>query len=321
MFSLVPQRMYKARNKLHAVWFLFLGISAVLHGILITLLFFAYHYDTIVANITLHKDMPLVRFAPMSAASSVVSQPIKKSVGSLTGTKTATSVAQAQPKSKPTPVVAAPKVQVQEIVKEKPKGTRAALISETAVRKSKDTKSKDKTVKDKNKKKEKPLVVAKTKPVTKDKEIVTKDVPKTAVVEQKSVEPNREEKIEVVQQPIAVPNEEQVAVNADMLPQDLAMGDNCEVALGQTIDDPRLFQYYTQLQTAVSDTWKPPLGISDECVCDVLVQLDLKGLVKEIKVVKSSGVLIYDIAARNALQDAKMPKWSYGKTITVSFKQ
>ncbi len=308
MSYLVPRG--KTYSKRYAVLFLFLAASALFHGVLLALLFFVYHYDTVVSGITLHRNMPLIKFAPGGTSKpkslSVINAPaatVKKSVAAVAS----------KPKATVAPVVTPP---VEEVKKEKPKGTRAALISGKS-----EKKPVKKDAEKKRKQKEKKELLEKSKPIKKENSPVVKEVAKAPVATQKVENPVATvQETKPVTEPVATtnvsPNEAQVT-NQEA-PE---LGQEVEVALGETIDDPKLLQYYIQLQNVVSDAWKPPVGISDECVCDVLVMLDLQGKAKEVKIVKSSGVLIYDIAARNALQDAKMPKWTYGKTITISFKQ
>jgi len=313
MSYLVPRS--SMHSKRYAVLFLFIGISALFHGILFALLFFAYQYDTVVSNITLHRDMPVIKFAPSGSASAKVA---RAAVQTVYAAKPAQSVQQKPKTATPSVSVAQPIIEEKKV--EKSKGTRAAIISGTAQKKAqkkekvqKDTKKELKKTSDKIKQTKKDTLSALP---AQSKETVTE--PKAEQSAPKILEKNgTPEKITAAQEQ-ALP----VAVNSTAVGEgNPEIGDECAFGIGETIDDPRLAKYYAQLQTAVSDSWKPPVGISDECVCDVLVMLDAQGNAKEIKVVKSSGVLIYDIAARNALQDAKMPKWAYGKSITISFKQ
>lgn len=317
MSYLVPRS--SMHSKRYAVLFLFIGISALFHGVLFALLFFAYQYDTVVSNITLRKDMPVIKFAP---SGSPAPKGARAAIQTVAGTKPVQSVQQ-KPKTAASSVsVAQPIIEEKKVEKaEKSKGTRAALLSETAqIKAQKKEKVQKDTKKDLKKKSEKITQVKKSSQST-------LPVPSKEVVAEKKVEqpvPKILEKNEIPEK-ITTTQDHALPV-ADNLPACMAegspeIGDQCAFGIGETIDDPRLAKYYAQLQTAVSDSWKPPMGISDECVCDVLVMLDMQGNPKEIKIVKSSGVLIYDIAARNALQDAKMPKWAYGKSITISFKQ
>ena len=286
-----------------------MAASAVFHGVLLALLFFVYHYDTVVSGITLHRDMPLIKFAPAGTSKpkllSVINAPaaaVKKSTAGVAS----------KPKATVAPVVTP---SVEEVKKEKPKGTRAALISgkseKKAAKKDAEKKKKQKEKKD----------LEKSKSIKKENAPVVKEAVKVPVATQKVENPVATvQETKPVPEPVSTtnvsPNEAQVC-NQEV-PE---LGQEVAVALGETIDDPRLVQYYTQLQRSLSDVWKPPHGVDQECACEIMVQIDWNGTIQDVKIHKSSGVLIYDIAARTALQDAKLPLWTRGRTITVTFKQ
>jgi len=75
------------------------------------------------------------------------------------------------------------------------------------------------------------------------------------------------------------------------------------------------------LQKELAKCWKVPIGVSHDCVCQIRAVVSWDGVVKELDVTKSSGVLMYDVAARSALYTMKMPAWSKGKSLTITFKQ
>ena len=45
------------------------------------------------------------------------------------------------------------------------------------------------------------------------------------------------------------------------------------------------------------------------------------GKIEDIKIIKSSGVMMFDISVRQAIFAMKMPQWTYGKPFTINFKQ
>ncbi len=75
------------------------------------------------------------------------------------------------------------------------------------------------------------------------------------------------------------------------------------------------------LQKELTNCWKPPIGVPQDCVCQIKVAVNWDGTIKELAVAQSSGILMYDVAARSALYTMKMPSWSKGKSLTVTFKQ
>jgi hypothetical protein len=76
-----------------------------------------------------------------------------------------------------------------------------------------------------------------------------------------------------------------------------------------------------QLQKELVQKWQPPIGVSSDCCCDISFSVSKKGIVQQLKMIKSSGVLMFDISARQALFAMKMPQWTYGKPLIISFKQ
>ena len=75
------------------------------------------------------------------------------------------------------------------------------------------------------------------------------------------------------------------------------------------------------LQKELANCWKPPIGVPQDCVCQIKVAVNWDGTIKELAVAQSSGILMYDVAARSALYTMKMPSWSKGKSLTIMFKQ
>ncbi|MGB8367164.1 MAG: hypothetical protein WCD44_02290, partial [Candidatus Babeliales bacterium] len=75
------------------------------------------------------------------------------------------------------------------------------------------------------------------------------------------------------------------------------------------------------LQKELAHYFKPPIGVPADCICQIKVMVDWSGIIKDLTVMQSSGILMYDVAARSALYTMKMPSWSKGKLLTVIFKQ
>lgn len=76
-----------------------------------------------------------------------------------------------------------------------------------------------------------------------------------------------------------------------------------------------------QLQKELVQKWKPPIGVSPECMCEISFCVNTSGGIENLKMVKNSGVVMYDISARQALFAMKMPQWTHGKPLIISFKQ
>lgn len=76
-----------------------------------------------------------------------------------------------------------------------------------------------------------------------------------------------------------------------------------------------------QLQKELVQKWQPPIGVSPDCNCDISFFVNKQGTIENLKMVKSSGVMMFDISARQALFAMKMPQWTYGKPLIINFKQ
>lgn len=77
-----------------------------------------------------------------------------------------------------------------------------------------------------------------------------------------------------------------------------------------------------QLQEAVQRElqtyWKPPIGHRG-LTCNVTVMVDWQGVISEITIAQSSGVLMFDMSAEQALSAMTFPKTAWGKNITITF--
>ncbi len=69
----------------------------------------------------------------------------------------------------------------------------------------------------------------------------------------------------------------------------------------------------------LSQQWSPPPGIPDGTNCELLVNIDTRGMIHEVTVSKSSNILLFDIAAQSVMHESKCPRWTWGKTIAVTF--
>jgi len=76
-----------------------------------------------------------------------------------------------------------------------------------------------------------------------------------------------------------------------------------------------------QLQQTVMAHWAPPPGVDDACFCTLAFRVDWGGEIQDVEVREASGVLMYDIAAKCALNETKLPSWARGKNLTITFRQ
>lgn len=147
------------------------------------------------------------------------------------------------------------------------------------------------------------------------KEVVKVEPPK---IEPKKIEPEKTEPIKEsakVEPPKKIVKEiiDVQQITAPVIPENAHISHNYREA--------EALRMQAQLQKEVVKQWKPPIGVSPECSCDISFFINTKGGVENIKIIKNSGVMMFDISTRQALCATKMPQWTYGKTLTFHFKQ
>ena len=140
----------------------------------------------------------------------------------------------------------------------------------------------------------------------------SKDTPKPAPapVETKKEEPKIEPPKEVA--PVAKALDIQQAITP-VIPENAYVSDNYR--------EVEALRRHAQLQNEIIKCWKPPFGVSPTSACDISFSVSTTGAVQDIVITKSSGALMYDISARQALYAMAMPKWTYGKQLIINFKQ
>lgn len=77
----------------------------------------------------------------------------------------------------------------------------------------------------------------------------------------------------------------------------------------------------TKIQQAIRKQWKPPIGLSKELACTISITVSSAGHITAATVTKSSGILIYDIAARSAVAQLSIPASIRNQTFSITFKQ
>lgn len=71
----------------------------------------------------------------------------------------------------------------------------------------------------------------------------------------------------------------------------------------------------SKIQHAIIQSWTPPVGLEQGISCEMKIVVSADGAADTIEVVKGSGVLVFDMSARAALQEIEFPKEVQGKTI------
>jgi len=160
--------------------------------------------------------------------------------------------------------------------------------------------------------------ISKSKTESKPKKEVLKpkekpQAPKIAQVEPKKVEEKKLESLPPVE-------EQKIAQMIDQVaPEDQALvGDNV-VYVGQ--HEYEALEVQRQIQQEAQRCWKAPLGIAADVACQIVVHVDHDGKVREVVIAKESGILMYDVRARQAVSQMEFPRGSWGKEVVVYFKQ
>jgi len=74
-----------------------------------------------------------------------------------------------------------------------------------------------------------------------------------------------------------------------------------------------------EIESEVAKHWRAPVGLSKDLACTISVIIDWGGSVKKVTVTKSSGALMFDIAARTAIGKSCIPRSAYGKEVNINF--
>lgn len=144
------------------------------------------------------------------------------------------------------------------------------------------------------------------------KKVAEKPVPKK--------EPVKEPVVEKKQQVSELPKVAESAAPAQQLPEhlDLAVGKEGVI---EGADSTLVFfeAEYRALYENLSDQWAPPAGVPAQSQCTITIVLDRDGEIDDMLVDNSSGMLVFDVAARAALSEVEFPRFAWGKSITVTF--
>ncbi len=97
--------------------------------------------------------------------------------------------------------------------------------------------------------------------------------------------------------------------------------DTKSIAIKVGYRDVEAMRLYAVLQKKLAKHWHPPIGMIKDYSCQIKILINWSGQIQELEMVQSSGILMYDIAARSALHEMHMPDWVRGKSIIITFAQ
>ncbi len=104
------------------------------------------------------------------------------------------------------------------------------------------------------------------------------------------------------------------------LAKQVVQSEQKDVAIRVGYWDIEALRRYNVLQKELVKYWRPPIGVLDGCSCKIKIFVSWDGSILEMDMIKQSGVLMYDVAARSALFAMSMPRWAQGKSITITFE-
>lgn len=131
-------------------------------------------------------------------------------------------------------------------------------------------------------------------------------------------EPVKAQKSEPIKENLPVSSEivqsaEELNVNANVSQADLEE----PIILGQ--EEFEAMQIYQSVHAEIAQHWHPPAGLHPQKSVILLATVDGKGTVTKTQLEQSSGVLVYDMAARMAVQQGKFQKELWNQQIRLHF--
>ena len=175
----------------------------------------------------------------------------------------------------------------------------------------------------------------KSKPKVKPKKVITKkEIPKSAP--KKIIEPKKKVvQKKVIQKSVAkkpVRKIEQKKVSQKVVKEIKSVPQKEITAQAQTPNNESIdvndvtfvgyrdldkLQLQSKIQQAVETFWSPPVGMPKKTKCELQVTIKNNGQVAKAKVVASSRVMAFDLAARSAIHKTKFHRDVWGKQIMV----
>lgn len=128
-----------------------------------------------------------------------------------------------------------------------------------------------------------------------------------------------QQKKEAMPVPLEKVVEEHIANEVSVQDHVLAVNSDATqpVYIGQAERDFLLM--HEQIQHELEQCWRPPAGIKTHVACHIRVIVDWCGKACKTSVEQSSGIRIYDMSARSALNALAFPRSAYGKEIVIHF--
>lgn len=99
--------------------------------------------------------------------------------------------------------------------------------------------------------------------------------------------------------------------NASALPD----SNSGPMIIARSARDAALLAVHLAIQDELLRVWHPPVGIDESVACTVRVNIDAEGTIQSLELTQPSGILLFDISARAAIQQAVWPRAVWGNTL------
>jgi outer membrane biosynthesis protein TonB len=87
------------------------------------------------------------------------------------------------------------------------------------------------------------------------------------------------------------------------------------IMIARSASDAAALAVQLEIQEELLRVWRPPVGIDEGVSCTITVTLDDTGAAQTVEIVKPSGILLFDVSARAAIQQAVWPRAFWGATL------
>ncbi|HEV2916903.1 MAG TPA: hypothetical protein VGW78_04095 [Candidatus Babeliales bacterium] len=289
-----------------SAWMQLIAISSFLHLILLAMIFFLYNYNTVVTSIhIIHKkssDIPIfvVGYAAHTKQSIIsVNRQKTPQAKKQSSTISNTAKQKTMPSTKP-------------IQKKLPQPKIAAPIPEcqpaTQIKKIETAKDNKKEV-----------IKAPNAPETPK----VPDKPKLESAKQELIKPIKQQKDKISKnkpQEITKPNKQlEIHQNDSVvdIPQDIS-ADAPVVVVNNYREKVALTKQYA-FEKLISQAWSAPVGAQGHS-CTIKVYIGRQGSIQKMEMIKSSGIVMYDVQARSTLMHIDMPQDVWGTVLEISFE-
>jgi TonB family protein len=163
------------------------------------------------------------------------------------------------------------------------------------------------------------------------KEVLTKeDARKNSKTSKKIAEDTSKRNSPTKQEPkIEVEKQKQVvevpAQATDSLKAQEAVSHHADIQAAENVlyvgqQEMDALQLQDYIQHEMAQHWSPPAGMRNDLSCIVKITVAFDGTIQTLEIEQSSGVMLFDDAAKRAAWKLTPPQWAFGKELTVTFK-